>query len=140
MFGLGWKVSILFAIAGAGTWVWMDYKLTQEKLKVAELTTANVILKENEEKLQSATEKQQQTVDALIEESKDKKERILELTQKNETIQQEAKKYRLEIEGLRQTEAAAALHNPYNRGIAADIRMRKLMQSISGATTTSPES
>lgn len=132
MFGLGWKVSILFAIAGVGTWVWMDYRLTQEKLRVAELTTANVILKENEAKLLGATEKQQKTVDALIEESKDKKERILALTQQNEIIQQDAKKFRIEIEGLRQTEAAAALHNPYNRGIAADIRMRKLMQSISG--------
>lgn len=136
MFGLGWKVSILFAIAGAGTWVWMDYKLTQEKLKVAELTTANVILKENEAKLEAATAEQKQTMDALIKQTDKNGDRVYELTQQINTIRQEASLFQRELESMRQTEASDALNNPYNRGLAADARIRKLMQSISGTTPT----
>ncbi len=135
MFGLGWKVSILFAVAGVGTWVWMDYKLTQEKLKVAQLTTANVILKENAEKLQAAADEQKQTMDALIKQTDKNGDRVYELTQQINSIRQEASQKQRELENLRQTEAADALNNPYNRGLAADARIRKLMQSISGPTS-----
>lgn len=135
MFGLGWKVSILFAVAGVGTWVWMDYKLTQEKLKVAQLTTANVILKENAEKLQAAADEQKQTMDALTKQTDKNGDRVYELTQQINSIRQEASQKQRELENLRQTEAADALNNPYNRGLAADARIRKLMQSISGPTS-----
>ena len=139
MFGLGWKVAILFAITSAGTWLWMDYKLTQEKLKVAQLTTANEILKENAAKFEAATAEQKQTMDALIKQTDKNGDRVYELTQQINTIRQEASLFQRENENLRQTEAAKVLENPYSRGIAADDRINKLLQSISGATTSSPE-
>jgi hypothetical protein len=101
MFGIGWKVAIAVALASSGGWFYMDYRLTQEKLKVAKLETANVILKDNADKLEDAATEQKLTMDTLIAQNGKAGERVFELSQALSNIQQEKSMTQRELEGLR---------------------------------------
>jgi hypothetical protein len=132
MFGVGWKVAIALALASSGGWFYMDYRLTQEKLKVAKLETANVIFKDNADKLEDAATEQKLTMDTLIAQNGKAGERVFELSQALNNIQQEKSMTQRELEGLRQTEGVRVLENPFSRGEAAHERVSAALQSISG--------
>jgi hypothetical protein len=118
MFGVGWKVAIALALASSGGWFYMDYRLTQEKLKVA--------------KLEDAATEQKLTMDTLIAQNGKAGERVFELSQALNNIQQEKSMTQRELEGLRQTEGVRVLENPFSRGEAAHERVSAALQSISG--------
>lgn len=134
MIGLGWKVSAGLVLAGVAGWGWMDYQLTQQKLEVARLMTANVILQENAAKLQSAVDSQKETMNALIKQQDKNGDRLYALGQQLNVIQQEAGEVRLQLDSIRQTEGTRVLENPFSRGDAAFERVNHLLQSISGKT------
>jgi hypothetical protein len=136
MFGIGWKVAIAVAIASAGGLLYMDYRLTKEKLKVAKLEIANVIIKENADKFEAETAKQKLTMDTLIAQNGQAGERVFELSKALSNIQQEKSMTQRELEGLRQTEGVRVLENPYSRGDAAHKRVSAALQRISGKEGT----